>query len=162
MPSALHCAFFKFRRDQPPLHAYPPSLFKARVPRLFLLTTSPHLTGVLMPLEATTLLYFTIYIFSVCHPPKCRRLLEPQLIPPTSLTLPAIRYPHHTSTSPLRHRASRVRDAGLLRQSPPWAWHCPPVWLPVRIGAPTSSTTTDEDWHSSARPSLAWKYPVWP
>jgi hypothetical protein len=39
-----------------------PCLYKARVPRLFLLYTSPHQTGVLMPLEATILIRFAKFL----------------------------------------------------------------------------------------------------
>ena len=92
-------ASFKFhpKRDQPPQHAFS-SLYKARVPRLLLLYTSPHQTGVLMPLEAAFSLHFnTIFTSAI---PKCRRLFDITFQP--YLTTPHLS--PHTPNNPLSHQ----------------------------------------------------------
>lgn len=95
-------ASFKFhpKRDQPPQHAFS-SLYKARVPRLLLLYTSPHQTGVLMPLEAAFSLHFnTIFTSAI---PKCRRLFDITFQPYLKSTKPHYATPQsaHTKQPPL-------------------------------------------------------------
>jgi hypothetical protein len=103
--SALSSFKFHSERDQPPQHTFS-CRYRARVPRLFLLYTSPHQTGVLMPSEATILFCFVSQI-------SCVSYSQMQ----TSFKHYFSTTPHINHTS-LRHTSVRTHQTTLSRYNP--------------------------------------------